>query len=197
MSIAVSPRSDLSPRVVWLISLFFWLVLGLAAALAALLVLAPRIAESEELRLQYAANRRQLRHVASEIQHLEQVAAGLEFDADFRKRVISSELHARPAGSERIPVGASLGYDPRIPNLPVSKSSPDESLLLNWIRPIAEPTAVRSRLNLAAFILLIFAFGCLNESFFSGSIGQAVLWGLGGICNRYRRPAAKGAGRNR
>ena len=180
------PTQSVSPVASLILSVLFWGALGMAAALYGVLVLSPRLLESERLRLRCLKNQVELVRLRKETAHLRQVSEALRSDAEFRARVASSELHVLPEGRRHLPVATGLGYDPRIP----ATAEPDPAIQPVWYYSILESLAgspeVRWRCGSAALAILLTAFFCLNDGFFSGSLGAVIAAVLHGLARRYR-----------
>lgn len=158
----------------WLMSLLFWLGLGLTAVLLAALVLSPRWLQAARLQQRFAENAQIVSRLEQEARHLARVTAALKTDPEYLARVASAELQSLPAGGMKIHLNDALGYDSRIPT--ESNVSLQGSLVPRYfplLEVLATSPAIRTRITCSAAVLMVLTFLCFNEHFFHGGLQRA------------------------
>lgn len=148
----------------WLISLAFWLVLLLAAALYASVALAPKLLACVEHRQKWWKNQERLVTLERRVHYLQDVAEALEKDPQFAAEVARIELQATQPGEERLPVDEELALE-------AVREDSDEFRQVHLLPPYApllvqltENAALRRLVLLTAAALCLFAFVFLHES---------------------------------
>lgn len=144
------------------ISLTFWLMLLAAAALFALVSLAPKLATFLALRDQSLAQQHELVQLEREQAELERVIAALEHDPLFAAEMARMEFDAVRPGEEILAVDSDLILTP-------NKSSPSVQPMIAtspwrpWVGILAEFQPLRWLLLAAAAVLVLIAFGWMQE----------------------------------
>lgn len=147
----------------WVVSLFFWITLCIAAVLYAAVALAPKAAEWIEARNQYVTNARQLSQLEDEVEYLERVAAALKADPEFAERLAQSSVAGSSQNQEIVPVTEDLlfgGYQES--RQPAAPDPPGPWLRMVYL--LASSSGHRTALLVTAVVLTVLAFTFLNDS---------------------------------
>ena len=148
----------------WRISLAFWLTLGVAASLYAVVSLAPGLRTLQDLSLRHFDNQVELVTLEERIAYLERVRQALEDNPEFATELARRDQQAARPGENRLSGDKSLQLVPRL----TSSSGPALAPWGQWSQPLvtmlAGNTAVRTALLVTAALLVLFAFALLQES---------------------------------
>ena len=158
-------RAEAPPlRFGWLLSLAFWLVLLLAAALYASVALAPKLLAYVEHRQKWWKNQERLVTLERRVHYLREVAEALEKDPQFAAEVARIELQATAPGEERLPVDEELALE-------AVREETDEFRHVRLLPPYApllvqltENAALRRLVLIVAAATCLFAFVFLHET---------------------------------
>jgi hypothetical protein len=147
-------------------ALAFWCSLFIAAALFAVLALAPKLRTYRELSLEYDSLHRQLVSTERRTECLAKVADALEHDPDFAAELARTNFDAS-VGEERIPVGPQLrlaAWDSE-PTIAASHASSSVALLDGMLlNTLSDDRTVRVSLLAAAALLVLVSFAFCGES---------------------------------
>ncbi len=147
----------------WVISLMFWLTLILAAALYAVVALAPKLADFANVRTRYASNAHRLVELESEVEYLERVTAALKTDPRFARQLALASQGERGQTDEVIPVTQELIFS-GIPRPELSEAEPQKSWWMTVVAYLASHPDYRSTMLMCSAALTLFAFTFLNDS---------------------------------
>lgn len=143
----------------------FWLCLFAAAGLYALVVLAPKLAEREQLRANYREFRGELVAQESRLLRLQQVSLALKTDPQFADELARLHLRAKAPGEELIPVEGALALSqPLDADTPTTRRRDVPAWYAPAVMALAGNPDARGVVLLAAVVLVLFAFAFLNES---------------------------------
>ena len=163
---ADNPQDVSSPTVQgsasWVVSLLFWLTLLSAAVLFALVALAPKLAEWMKVREQYVQNAGRLVALEGQVEYLERVAAALESDPEFARRLAQASQPERSAHQQMIPVTKDLVFGGSERQHDIERAP--QPLYSGLIIRLASDQAHRRVFLCAAALLIIFGFTFLNDS---------------------------------
>jgi hypothetical protein len=171
------------------VSLLFWLTLLSAAVLFAVVALAPKLAEWMKVRDQYVQNAGRLVALEGQVEYLERVAAALESDPEFARRLAQASQPERSAHQQMIPVTKELVFGGSERSHDVRPVTPP--LYSGLILRLASDQTHRRVFLGAAALLIILGFTFLNDSE-SGSLrvaGRYVLVVVMFPVRRYRNMA--------
>jgi hypothetical protein len=193
-----SPEPTTSPprAAALFVSVLFWAVLFAAAGLYALVVLAPKLAQREQLRTEYRGYRLELVARESRLLRMQSISSALQTDPQFAAELIRTQLKPVIPGEELIDVEESLALqtplDDEELDLPSIYAPPP------WYFPavevLAENDDARGVVLLAAVVLVLFAFGYLNDSLIEparAATADAPPGSSGSWLERYRRDEPK------
>jgi hypothetical protein len=171
-----------------LVSLLFWLCLGIAVGLYAACALAPPVVIWAELQAQSAGNQVELVNLERHVQQLARVTRALEQDPSFAAELARVELDAARPGETRIRLPPSLGFDPRAPRTFELVSEPFKPWYLPAARLVATDATLRWKLRGVAAGLMLFAFVFLHGDLSRlASIGATSRRVLRSVFGRYLR----------
>lgn len=147
----------------WAVSLAFWLCLMAAAAIYALVALAPRYLAYLNLHRQFHENQLQLVALERQTHRLEQITTALKNDPAFARELARMDFRTAHPDEQRIPVDAKLSLSVR-PDAPDLDVSPPQ---LPWFAPllqlVVENRKLGNSLLYLAAGLVIFAFTFLQD----------------------------------
>ena len=162
--VASNTESAANVRHGWIASLLFWLSLIVAVGLFAIATLSPRLHDWIRLRNRYHANQVRLVGLEKQIDFLSTVSSELRDNPDFAAELARVDLGLTRFGDERIPVSDELTLRTA---RQVSLQNTPEIPLPAW-SPFVDQFALSRRLRLAivvaAGVLIVLAFTCMNES---------------------------------
>lgn len=190
-------NSDESPATSWrtiestAISIIFWLLLLVCAGMYASLAVAPKLVERRNLQAQQGGLAKRLSEQQQEVHHLSRVAQAIRNDPDFLNRLAANEFAMSPGGSVQYRVASELDFDARVPQI-VAISTIEPALWYDEIvESLAGPTTFRRNWGIGTLVLFLFSFFCVNDAFFSGSLGRLGLNLIGNLFQRYLIPPPK------
>lgn len=158
--------SNAPPAELWsgvAISLTFWLVLLAAAGLFGIVSLSPKIATYLTLQQQHQSQQAELADLEHQRRELEGVIAALKNDPNFAAELARLEFDAVRPGEEILSVDGSLALEPHALAKPHESRVKRQSPWQPWIEVIAYYQPLRSALLLTAAILVLWAFGWLQD----------------------------------
>ncbi|MBL8819473.1 MAG: hypothetical protein JNL58_25800 [Planctomyces sp.] len=147
----------------WVISLMFWLTLIIAAALYAVVALAPKLADFANVRTRFATNAHRLVELESEVEYLERVTSALKSDPRFARQLALASQGGRGQTEEVVPVTHELIFS-GIPRPERSEAEPQKSWWMTVVAYLASHPDYRGNLLLCSAVLTLFAFTFLNDS---------------------------------
>jgi cell division protein FtsB len=118
----------------WIVSLSFWLCLITAAAIYALVALAPRYLTYLHLHRQFHENQLQLVALERQTRRLEQITTSLRNDPAFARELARMDFRTAKPDEQRIPVDAELSLSIR-PSGPELEVPPPP---LPWFAPLLQ-----------------------------------------------------------
>ena len=175
-----------------MMSLAFWLTLLVAAGLFGAVSLSPKLAAYLSLQDRYYAQQLELVQLEQQQRELERVITSMKEDPQFAAELARLEFDAVRPGEEILSVDSALTLDPKTPTAkPVIARAP-EAAIKPWVTLLAERQPLRIGLLGCAALLVLLAFGWLQDvaadQVQSGCRGLRT--GTAAIWRRYVRPSS-------
>ena len=146
-----------------MMSLAFWLTLLVAAGLFGAVSLSPKLAAYLSLQDRYYAQQLELVQLEQQQRELERVITSMKEDPQFAAELARLEFDAVRPGEEILSVDSALTLDPKTPTAkPVIARAP-EAAIKPWVTLLAERQPLRIGLLGCAALLVLLAFGWLQD----------------------------------
>lgn len=145
------------------VSLTFWLTLLAAAGLFAGVSLSPKLSAYLKLQEQFRTQQQELVDLEQEHRELDRVIAALKDDPNFAAELARLEFDAVRPGEEILSVDGSLALEPHAISKPHESRAVTRSAWQPWVEVLAYYQPLRTALLAAAAILVLWAFGWLQD----------------------------------
>lgn len=146
----------------WVVSVVFWCTLFIAAALYAVVALAPKFERILTLRREHTANQWQLVALEDRVRELDRVAAALQTDERFAAELARSRFGVADRSRTSISVSDELQINTGAPPGPVQVDLP---WYYGIVSRFASSTPLRATCLSLAGGLVLFGFGFLHERY--------------------------------
>lgn len=145
------------------VSLMFWLTLLAAAGLFAGVSLSPKLATYLTLQEQFRSQQQELIDLEQGHRELDRVIAALKDDPNFAAELARLEFDAVRPGEEILSVDGSLSLEPHAVAKPHQGPTVTRSAWQPWVEVLAYYQPLRTALLVAAAVLVLWAFGWLQD----------------------------------